>query len=372
MPRSNPVSRRTFLSTAAAGTAAILAAPAIATDSKTGQQLIIGEGDYKYEVQHNFPQLPEPFTWQTTHNVAVDKSGNLYVIHEGNRDLKDHPSIFVFDNEGKYIRSFGAQFQGGGHGIEIRQEGSEEFIYVCAYQRLKTFAKMTLQGGIVWQQYAPMQSGVYAEGENIRYEDKSEPNKDKQVWGGDHFLPTNFAFLDDGGFLLVDGYGASYVHRYDKDGRWQSCFGGVGEENGKFKTPHGIWVDKREGREPSIVICDRAHNQLQIFTMDGQYKETITGFGLPANVETWKNLMIVPELKARVSLLNEKNEVVARLGDDVARINGEGGGAIRNDASKWIPGKFVHPHDACFTLDGSIYVAEWVSTGRVSKLKRLG
>ena len=80
---------------------------------------------------------------------------------------------------------------------------------------------------------------------------------------------------------------------------------------------------------------------------------------------------LLPELKARVSLLNEKNEVVARLGDDVARINGEGGGAIRNDASKWIPGKFVHPHDACFTEDGSIYVAEWVSTGRVSKLKRL-
>lgn len=29
-----------------------------------------------------------------------------------------------------------------------------------------------------------------------------------------------FAFLDDGGFLLIDGYGASYVHRYNKDAKW--------------------------------------------------------------------------------------------------------------------------------------------------------
>ena len=40
--------------------------------------------------------------------------------------------------------------------------------------------------------------------------------------------------------------------------------------------------------------------------------------------------------------------------------------------SKWHDGRFVHPHDACFGLGGDIFVAEWVSTGRVSKLKRLG
>lgn len=368
---SDSVSRRSFLSTAAAGSAAILSAPAIATASKTDKPLIVGEGEYQFEVQHHFPQLPEKFSWQTTHNVAVDSEGNLYVIHEGRRELVDHPAIFVFDNTGRYLRSFGAQFQGGGHGIEIRREGSEEFLYVCAYQHLKTFAKLTLKGGIVWQQYAPMESGVYAEGENIRYEDKTDPDKDKKVWGGDRFLPTNFAFLDDGGFLLIDGYGASVVHRYDKDGKWQSCFGGVGDTDDKFRTPHGVWVDNRESRDPCIVICDRAHHVLKRFTLDGKFIETLPGYGLPANAETWKNLLMIPELHARVTLLNEKNEVVARLGDDVARITGEGGGAIRGDSTKWIDGKFVHPHDACFAADGSIFVAEWVATGRISKLKRL-
>lgn len=357
--------RREFLvatATTAITAAAIAGAPAVITAQKTDKPLIVGEGEHRFEVQHNWPQLPSEYNWQTTHNVAVDKAGNLYVIHEGRADLKDHPSIFVFDETGKFIRAFGSQFQGGGHGIEIRQEGSEEFLYVCAYQMKKTFAKMTLKGETVWQQFAPMQSGVYA---------AEEDTKPTGTWGRDRFMPTNFAFLDDGGFLLVDGYGAFYVHRYDKAGKWVSCFGGSGAGEGKFSTPHGVWVDNRPGRTPSIVVCDRAHHTLQYFSMDGTYQETLKGYGLPANCETQKNLLLVPELHARVTLLNEKNEVVARLGDDVARVTGKDGGKIRGDANLWEPGKFVHPHDACFAADGSIFVAEWVATGRISKLKKL-
>jgi len=31
----------------------------------------------------------------------------------------------------------------------------------------------------------------------------------------------------------------------------------------------------------------------------------------------------------------------------------------------------VHPHDACFTQNGDIFVAEWVATGRITKLERV-
>ena len=362
VPASSSTSRREFLSAAVVGTTALLGAPAVLAARKTDSKLVVGEGEHRYEVEHNWPQLPDKFTWQTTHNVAVDKSGNLYVIHEGRAELKEHPSIFVFDPEGKYIRSFGSQFQGGGHGSEIREEGGQEFLYVCAYQQVKSFAKLDLEGETVWQKYAPMDSGVYASGEDT---------KPEKVWGRDRFLPTNFAFLDDGGFLLADGYGSFYIHRYDADGNWKSCFGGPGDGEGKFNTPHGIWVDRRPGREPMIVVCDRAHHTLQYLTMDGKYAETLTGYGLPANAETRGNLLVIPELHARVTLLNEKNEVVARLGDDVARITGESGKGVRNNPDQWRPGKFVHPHDACFGHDGSIFVAEWVGTGRVSRLRHV-
>jgi hypothetical protein len=354
------VSRREFLATTATATAATIAAPAAIVASKTGAAPVVGEGEHRFEVIHDFPELPSQYTWQTTHNVAVDKAQNLYVIHEGHAGKKDHPSIFVFDAQGKFIRAFGSQFQGGGHGIEVREESGEEFLYVCAYQQVKSFAKMTLKGETVWEKYAPMESEVYAANED----------KDRQkIWGRDRFMPTNFAFLDDGGFLLTDGYGSFYVHRYDKDGNWVSKFGGPGPGEGRFATPHGIWIDRRPGREQQVVICDRAHHTLQYMTLDGKYLETLTGYGLPANVDSWKNLLLVPELHARVTLLDEKNKVVAQLGADVERITTKKG--IRNDRKQWQDGRFVHPHDACFDADGNIFVAEWVATGRITKLKRL-
>ncbi len=359
-------SRRKFITTTAATTAAILAAPRILTASKTNADVIIGEGDYRYRVHHDWAQLPDKFTWQTTHNVAVDKAGNLYVIHEGRGNQTDHPSIFVFDNKGKYVRSFGAQFQGGGHGIEVRAEGNEEFLYVCAYQTVKSFAKLTLTGETVWQQYAPMESGKYAEGEAaLAKEHKIDP---KKAWGADRFLPTNFAFLDDGGFLLVDGYGANLIHYYDAAGKWQKCFGGKGEGPGLFNTAHGLWIDRRSS-EPVIVVTDRAHHTLQRFKMDGTYIDTVTGFGLPANIDILGDLMLVPELQARISLLDKNNKVVAHLGADVERLKEVKD--LRGKPDQWLPGKFVHPHDACFDPAGNIYVAEWVATGRITKLEKV-
>jgi hypothetical protein len=353
-------SRRSFLGTAAASASLILA-PNIRTERRAGKNdTVTGEGDYQYQVDHEWTQLPEQFTWQTTHNVAVDSENNLYVIHEGRAELKDHPSIFVFGPNGKFIRAFGSQFQGGGHGLEIRQEGTEEFLYVAAYQQVKSFAKLTLNGEIVWYKKAPMESGVYADGENT----STEAN-----WSRQGFLPTNFAFLDDGGFLLADGYGSFFIHRFDKDANWVSCFGGPGEGEGTFKTSHGLWIDRRPGRDPSIVVTDRAHNTLQIFDINGQYRETLPGYGLPANIDTRGKLMMVPELQARVTLLNEKNEPVARLGEGKQRLSQVA--KLRSKPDQWQDGQFVHPHDACFDQEGNIFVAEWVSTGRVTKLTRI-
>ncbi len=356
----NNITRRRFLNTTTV-TGAGISMPQLLLGQKSSKETIIGEGKHRFEVQHDWAKLPDKYSWQTTHNVAVDAEGLLYVIHEGHANKKDHPSIFVFDQKGKFIRAFGSQFQGGGHGIEVRTEGKDQFLYVCSYQQVKSFAKMTLEGKTVWEKYAPMESGVYR---------KDEDKVRVKRWGRDAFMPTNFAFLDDGGFLLADGYGSFCIHHYDKDANWVSKFGGPGKGEGKFNTPHGIWIDRRPGRKPQIVVCDRAHHSLQYFTMDGKYIETLKGYGLPANIDSWKDLLLVPELHARVTLLNDKNEVVARLGDDVERVTKKVKG-VRNDSKKWLPGKFVHPHDACFDKEGNIFVAEWVSTGRVTRLRRL-
>ncbi|MCA9239452.1 MAG: hypothetical protein KDA37_04605 [Planctomycetales bacterium] len=361
------ITRRRFLASTAAASAGLAAspspaAPAAITTSKTDTEIILGEGDYRYRVTHDWLQLPRKYSWQTTHNVAVDSQGLVYVIHQGHKDEKDHPTIFVFDPQGAYIRSFGAEFRGGGHGIEVRQEAGQDFLYVAAYKEVKAFAKLDTQGEVVWTQKAPMASGRYADGEDTASDNRS---------GRDAFLPTNFAFLDDGGFLLADGYGAYCIHHYDSQGEWQSSFGGAGKGPAQFDLPHGLWVDRRGAGEPLVVVADRQNARLQWLTLGGQHVRTQEGFHLPANLDTHGELLLVPDLLAEVVLLDGQNNVVARLGHDADWAKQVGEMKIRAQPQAWPAGRFIHPHDACFDHHGDILVAEWVSTGRVSKLTRV-
>ena len=362
MKHMHTVSRRQF----AASTALLVGTPNLLLARKSDSQLVIGEGEHRYEVQHNWARLPDRFSWQTTHNVAVDRDQNLYVIHEGRKELQDHPAIFVFDRNGKYIRSFGSEFQGGGHGLEVRTEGKEQFLYVTGYLSLKKFAKLTLTGETVWERRAPFECGLYPKGKNTDAQ---------RHWGRDIFLPTNFAFLDDGGFFLVDGYGTFRVHRYDKDANWQSMFGAIGKGDGEFQTSHGIWIDDRPGREKSVVVADRANKRLQWFTLEGKHLETLDGFILPANVDTRGQVMLVPDLSARITLLDSANKVITHLGEDPEwrkQVLKDNKKLRREPMGKgWRPGRFLHPHDACFDAAGNILVAEWVHTGRVTRLRKL-
>jgi len=360
--KTSRLSRRRFLTTAAAA----IAAPRVLTAQKSDKQLVIGEGEHRYEVHHAWAQLPDKYTWQTTHNVAVDRDGNLYVIHEGRENLKDHPSIFVFDPAGKFVRAFGQQFQGGGHGLEVRTEGKDQFLYVTAYQMVKSFAKLTLTGEVVWEKRAPMGSGVYL---------AEEDTKPVKRWGRDAFMPTNYAFTDDGGFFLADGYGSWRIHRYDKDGKWLWAFGRPGTGPGEFNTPHGLWIDNRPGRDASVVVADRANKRLQWFTLEGKHLKTLDGFILPANLDSRGDVLLVPDLSARVTLLGKDDKVIAHLGEDPAWREQvlKDGMKLRKDekGEGWVSGKFLHPHDACFDKDGSIFVAEWVQSGRVTKLRKV-
>ena len=357
-------SRRKFLGTsslAALGSVNLITSCKKAPTRSSG--IILGEGEYQYEFLTDWVTLPDKYTFQITHNVAVDSDNRLYVIHEGDHSQQDHPAIFVFDEDGTFIKAFGNQFQGGGHGLEVRKEVDGEFLYVTGYQMLKTFAKLTLDGEVVWQKYAPMESGIYAKGED------TNPEK---VWGRDRFMPTNFAFLDDGGFLLADGYGAHTVHHYDANGEWKGMTGSSGKEDGKFNTPHGLWIDDRNIDEVLMVVADRANKRLQWFDLDGKHRQTLDGFILPANLDRLGDLLLVPDLSARVTLLDKENKVI-HLGEDpewrksvTADKN-----AMRRNSEAWVDGKFIHPHDACFAPNGDIYVAEWVATGRISKLKKV-
>jgi hypothetical protein len=346
--------RRDFLKTTAAG-AALAGAPAIlhATDKADLRSSVIGTGEYRYECNHSWGELPASIHWQTTHNVAVDSAGQVYITHQGyGKDVMD--TVVVFDPKGKFIRSFGKEWHGGGHGLDIRKEGDEEFIYLSHMSENGPVVKTTLKGEVVWKKEKPQEPGVYKEKMSYR--------------------PTNVAFLADGGFYVADGYGSNFIHQYDKDAKWVRTFGGTGVDAGKMLTPHGLWVDDRPGRKPSLIVADRANARLQYFSLDGKHLGFVHDVLFPAHFDIRGDVLLVPDLHARVSLFDKDNAPIVHLGDDLAwrkKVLGGGKFTVRGQPSQWKAGKFIHPHDACFDADGNIFVVEWVQTGRVSLLKRV-
>ena len=101
------------------------------------------------------------------------------------------------------------------------------------------------------------------------------------------------------------------------DANYKSTFGkpGKGDRGWQLirRTACG-WTIARASLP--VVVADRKNGRLQWFTLEGDHKETLDGFLLPANVDTFGELMLVPDLQARVTLLDGQNKVVARLGDD--------------------------------------------------------
>lgn len=322
-----------------------------AEDKAGSKRPVIGTGEHKYECYHDWGQLPSSLTWQTTHGVTIDSQGLIHIKQQGHDKKPKQDCVVVFDPTGKFVRSWGKDFHPGGHGIDLRKEGSEEFLYLCDTAHGQV-VKANLKGDIVWKLNYPQEPEIYQK--KARYS------------------PTNLAFAPDGGFYVGDGYGSNYIHQYDKDAKWVRTWGGTGTEPGKMKTPHGIWLDNRPGRDVSIVVADRANARLQYFSLEGKHLGFVQDLLFPAHFDIRGEVLMIPDLHARITLLDKDNKVITHLGDDEEwRKEVLKGFAVRREPKRWKPGKFVHPHDACFDKDGNIYVVEWVDTGRVSFLKKV-
>lgn len=141
-----------------------------------------------------------------------------------------------------------------------------------------------------------------------------------------------------------------------------------------MRTPHGLWLDNRPGRDVELAVADRANARLQYFTLDGQFLRIVEGVSFPAHFDIRGDELLVPDLHARVSIFDRDNNLITHLGYDQAwtdRVLGDGKLKLRGQPDQWESGRFVHPHDACYDSIGNIFVVEWVPTGRVTKLRHL-
>jgi hypothetical protein len=339
-------SRRTFITG--------LGAPLIlAASNKSGSNKpIVGEGAHKYEVTHDWGELPPNIKYGNTHGVCEDSRGHIYVHHTVHATSELTDTMVVFDHKGKFVKSWGKEFKGGAHGLHIRKEGHQEFLYLCDTQRA-LMTKRTLSGEEVFTVAYPKESEQYKPGAD------GKPIK---------FSPTNVAIAPNGDVYVGDGYGSSYINHYNNKGEYIRTFGGVGKDPGKLNCPHGLTVDTR-GAQPVLLVADRTNRRLQRFTLDGKHIDFVSGVNLPCHFHAFKNGdMVMPDLGARVTLLDRENKVITHLGEDTSNTWRQ----LRTQPrDKFVAGKFVCPHGACFDHSGNIFVVEWVEVGRVSKLRKV-
>jgi hypothetical protein len=355
--------RREFVSAMAA--APLLGPILLGTADKAGtKRPVLGTGAHKYEAIHDWGELPAHIKWGNTHGVVEDSQHNIYVHHTVHATSESADSMVVFDSKGKFVRSWGKEFKGVAHGLHIRKEGRDEFLYltVTAANAKQTPApdlqaavvKATPKGEIVWKiQGPPPEAEAYKPGAD---------GKQKS------YNPTNVAIAPNGDVYVGDGYGSYYVNQYNNRAEYIRTFGGKGADAGLLAEPHGLWVDAR-GKVPALVVADRRNNRLQRFTLDGKHIDFIPGFRLPCHFDERKGMVVIPDLHGRVTLLDSSNQIVEHLGDsNDERWNNP----LRTQPREaFIPGQFVCPHGACFDHEGNVFVVEWVEVGRVTKLRRL-
>lgn len=339
------LTRREFV----AATAALAVSPMFVRGAD--EPLILGTGEHRYECIHDWPQLPEQIVWGITHGVAVDRDGNVHVLHTSRKESPSHDTVAVFDRSGTFIRSWGEQFFGSAHGFDLVVENGEQFFYITDLKR--GLFKTTLDGKALWHVEKP----TFYDGKDLKY------------------VPSNVAVSQTGDVFYADGYGSWFIHHYDKDGNYKKTFGGPDAGAATTIHPHGLYIDTR-GKEPLLVVTEndpkgKDPGRLHAFNLNCEHHSVLpTKVRSPRHGDLRDGLVVVPDLDAVVTLVDEKQQVVAELGDGFTTFE-EVRSLRTKPRDQFNPGKFICPHDAAFDNDGSIFVAEWVDVGRVTKLKKV-
>ncbi len=329
-----------------------------ASGTASAERVLLGSGAHTYEWMHGAFAPPAGTEWGNTHGeIVVDRAGLLHISFD------TPPSIRTFRADGTPVSAFGDDLGNGVHGMTLATEdaapgavrtadapGSER-LYFVHFTRHEWF-KSTLDGTTLLQRGAPMKSGKYESAEQ--------------------FAPTSIAVAPDGTIFVADGYGRNWIHVYDREGNWRSCFGGPGSEVGKLNCAHGVWVDTRgaaRGEQPTLLVADRENHRIQRFGLDGTPLGVVAAapdLRRPCKLQQHGEFLVVPDLAGRVTVLDGANRVVAQLGDNPDEALRAENGVPRE---KWVDGQFLAPHSAAWDDAGNLYVMDWNRWGRLTRLR---
>ena len=307
----------------------------------------IGTGQHTYEWIDNWGRIPDTPSGREngrTHGVVVSETGNVLVFNQAN------PAVLVFDTGGKLIDWWGDRFPGA-HGMTLVKEGDTEYLWLTD-QSSGEVVKTTLDGKTI-----------------LNIDRPDHPVYQKAGYSPTWVAVNEERFGGNGDIWVTDGYGSNYIHRYDKTGNYLNSINGEEGKTGAFSCPHGIWVDTRKA-EPELYIADRSNKRVQVYDVEGNYKRAFGADYLtsPDGFITHGEFLMMPELYARLTILDGDDRLVAHLGSNEDAVKVKGWPNIHDHLQ---PGKFNSPHGMAADKDGNLYVVEWITGGRITKLAKV-
>ncbi|HEX9657239.1 MAG TPA: hypothetical protein VGB89_10060 [Bacteroidota bacterium] len=312
-----------------------------------------GEGDNTYNWIENWAKIPlrgrRPNSESgksngRTHGVVVTEAGNIIVFHQAN------PAVLVFDNNANLLEAWGDRFAGA-HGLTLVQENGTEYLWLTD-QYSGEVVKTTLDGKTI-----------------LNIERASHPTYSKSKYAPTWITVHEERFGGNGDVWVTDGYGSHYIHRYDRTGKYLGSINGSEGEAGTFECPHGIWIDYRKS-EPELYIADRGNRRFQVYDLQGRFKRVFGADFLtsPCGCVTHEGQLLVPELNARLAVLDEDDRLICYIGENEAVCSHPEWPNV--PANLITAGKFNSPHGMAADKQGNLYVVEWIIGGRITKLAR--
>jgi len=220
-----------------------------------------------YEAEPGWGELPEGRKWGATSAIYPSRGGNIWVADRCEQNScvgkENLDPIFLFDKDGKVIRSFGKGLLVWPHGIFEDVDGN---LWVTDARgegnRGHQVHKFSAEGELLMSLGKP---GVAGPGED-------------QFDG-----PSAVLVAPNGDIYVADGHGSegnNRIVKFDSRGELIEIWGTTGAEAGEFRDPHALAMDDA-GR---LFVADRGNSRIQIFQQDGTHVATWTQFGRPSGL----------------------------------------------------------------------------------------
>jgi DNA-binding beta-propeller fold protein YncE len=345
MTNTKATSRRDFLKKTGTALAASAFFSTIWVKKSFAQNKVatLGHNSHRYRVVEGWGVLDagkNPVN--DCHEMVEDAKGRLILLTNETRN-----NLIIYDKSGKLLETWGNSYPGA-HGLTISTEGSEQFLFLTDTDRHQVI-KTDLKGKEKFKLDYPREIKEY-----------NHPGE---------FKPTETAVNPANGDIYVaDGYGKNFIIQYNAKGEYIRHFGGKGATDNTFECCHGVLVDTRDKKNPTLLITDRSHQSLKRFTLDGKYLATIPvpGSFICRPVLKGKNLYAAvyrstsQDIKnsGYITIFDEKDRVISTPGGTKPMYTKNVLQEQKKDTS--FTG-FLHPHDVCIDADENIYVPQWAS-----------